>query len=827
MTGPALRRLPGFLFESRAPVNDEVLPRMDVAIFAGFAASGPVNVPVPVEDAAQFAAVFGVDAPLAWDVELGTTVNAQLGPAVRMFFANGGRRCWVIRVAGRAETTRLPVPGVIDGASGQPIEPLVLNARSPGSWADNVSLSATVTTRRLGVRRCDPANRTLELTPGQRGAVATGDLVHITWRAKAIEMYVGVSAVDNDVVHWTEARWFRLKHELQSSVGRAFISSRRVAVRHVIEPGPPPTDANDFTILLDLRTTIAPRLGEVIVGRLRHGKIVLTVESIVSAGPTGARKKMTYRVSGSALWESAQPSLRRSLGVPTAERLSMDLWARVGGESNDAQRIGEVGLAPGHPRNIGLLPSDASVYGDTEWTGSAAWRDAIAPRFPAAGDGIERLVIPFDVHALPEHFISGQSSSADALTRDGLVPFDARLFIDDELAGSLSTVLLNDAEYIRFLAPRPRPGLVGIHSAIPIEEATMIAVPDAALPGWKAMEKPEPLPPEPPPPAAVDPCRKGDFIDCPAAANTTAPIATTPPAPPAAAPARWRIQTPREYSADVLVAVHRSLLRFCAARRDVMAVLSLPEHYREDAAAAHVRLLHSRTAADVAVGSDADVSALRNGETDALSFGALYQGWVFTRDELGVVRATAPDGAACGVIAQRANARGAWVAPANELWRGVLALERPAAASRFQDLQQLQINVVRQLPRGFAVMNADTLAEDDDVRPINVRRLLILLRRLATRRGALYVFEPNDDSFRRMVQRGFDAMLGDMFRRGAFAGSTAATAFQVVTDDSLNTPQSVDAGRFIVELRVAPSRPMAFLTLRLVQVGERVMVSGA
>ena len=52
-------------------------------------------------------------------------------------------------------------------------------------------------------------------------------------------------------------------------------------------------------------------------------------------------------------------------------------------------------------------------------------------------------------------------------------------------------------------------------------------------------------------------------------------------------------------------------------------------------------------------------------------------------------------------------------------------------------------------------------------------------------------------------------------------------AFQVVTADSLNTPQSVDDGRFIVELRVAPARPLAFLTIRLVQVGDRVTVTGA
>ena len=61
------RRLPGFRFEAQSPPLDEVLPRMDVAVFVGFAASGPLHLPVAVEDAAQFAAVFGEDAPLVWD----------------------------------------------------------------------------------------------------------------------------------------------------------------------------------------------------------------------------------------------------------------------------------------------------------------------------------------------------------------------------------------------------------------------------------------------------------------------------------------------------------------------------------------------------------------------------------------------------------------------------------------------------------------------------------------------------------------------------------------------------------------------------------------
>jgi phage tail sheath protein FI len=100
-----------------------------------------------------------------------------------------------------------------------------------------------------------------------------------------------------------------------------------------------------------------------------------------------------------------------------------------------------------------------------------------------------------------------------------------------------------------------------------------------------------------------------------------------------------------------------------------------------------------------------------------------------------------------------------------------------------------------------------------------VRRLMMLLRRLALGLGPTYVFEPNSTVFRRSVQRSFEALLNDMFMRGAFAGDTPAASFQVVCDDTVNKPDSVEAGNFIVELRVAPSLPMTFLTIRLVQSG--------
>jgi len=180
-----------------------------------------------------------------------------------------------------------------------------------------------------------------------------------------------------------------------------------------------------------------------------------------------------------------------------------------------------------------------------------------------------------------------------------------------------------------------------------------------------------------------------------------------------------------------------------------------------------------------------------------------------------------PDAAAVGIIARRSLERGAWFAPANEEFRGVVSLNPLLADGRRLDLLLAQLNQITQEPEDFLALNADTLSIDPELRPINVRRLLILLRRAALKRGAQYVFEPNGGTLRRLVQSGFEALLDQLFVRGAFAGATRATSYEVVTDDTINTEQTRELGQFRVDLKVAPSLPMSFVTVRLVQTGDR------
>src|SRR5438552_959228 len=174
-------RLPGITFETRTPPIPAVLPRMDIAGFAGFAASGPIDLPVAIEDVKRFHDIFGDDVELGRDSEAGDVVYAELGPTARTFFRDGGVRCWIVRIADRktAITNRFPIPGLLAGTSptGTP-DGGVAFARSPGGWSDALTVNATLTLRRARVPSGSPLPGGFHID----GLVA-GDLIQTDYAA--------------------------------------------------------------------------------------------------------------------------------------------------------------------------------------------------------------------------------------------------------------------------------------------------------------------------------------------------------------------------------------------------------------------------------------------------------------------------------------------------------------------------------------------------------------------------------------------------------------------------------------------------------------------
>jgi hypothetical protein len=989
MCAARVRRLPGFRFETQAPPLPEVLPRMDIAVFVGFAASGPLQIPVAIESEAQFKSIFGEDAPIAWDLERGEQLYAYLGPAVRAFFRNKGQRCWVIRVAQQtpenaadlnfARYNYFPVPCLArvefdESGNILRIRPAFARARSQGSWSDPIQVSSALLSRPAEIAgpiqlKGNTYKLWIKKRPGD--ALAAGELLQVDVDKERFGLLTvtevtvaGASPPSNplassDLVQVTSAKsvWFKRVTLADAPPGLTEFKVRiftmqaqdsqnfsELSIDWFQKPYSAEFVTNAAPGTVSVKVTScpasdAPAPGSIIrlqLSELDKNYWWMIVEDV--SARAGADNEMVF--SGRAFLRLTAPA--SVAAGATCHRVSFEIAVRK--DEDYSVNLSDLGFEAAHERFWASLPTDEEFYrpsdsGDPLATPEPLWSQIDLSPFPLAGmppaaDTTE-MYFPLSMPLLAENYLGAIKLRGSALERDGLEKFDEDLFLDSDLIEAQTADLAGQAEFLMYLAPEPRL-LKGIHAAFPIEEATLIAIPDAVHRSWTRIDST----PLPEPPLSSPPVRPEwwQFLDC----NSTKPEPSKlsdcePQSPPASAmagvheplwgnfldcsikiidaptlsastdvsddgtftlswttseltadqfileesgladfsdaeplysgraknftvygrktgdyfyrvrvfvgpqfsdwsngaavrvgePTRWvtadpdEASTQEDFSPDTLLAVQRSALRMCAARGDLVCLLSLPSHYREDAAIAHVELLKSNVRS-----LTGRVSPLTSGEVNDFTYGALFHPWLIEReDDADRLTYMPPCGAVAGLFADRALSRGAWIAPANQPMGGVVSLDPPINPSRRLDLQEARINLVRQEPRGFLVLDAETLSDDPDLVQMNVRRLLILLRRQALTLGATYVFEPDSPAFRRAVDRGFTEMLDGMFERGAFAGTTPASAYQVNVSESLNTPQSVDQGRFIVELKVAPSLPMTFLTIRLVQTSDRSLAT--
>jgi hypothetical protein len=854
------RPLPGVTFRVEPPASADPLPRMDVAAFVGFAERGPLDTPVAVEDHARFAEIFGAALRLAWDSGTGSWQTSGLAGAVADFFAQGGRRCWVVRVAGpSASVNHFPLAGVL-AADPSGLRPAFARARSVGSWSDALECRAGLLIEPLGgaalPARLD-GGTALAIELPTEPPISAGDLLLLEVGRWLAFLAVDGSRrlADRQRVSGT-ATWLRPFGPFEVVAGA--VRDETAGGTWNVGLGTLRYEALDGT--LHLETTLWDAAPAPVPGAW------LTLHPSDASGPLWLLFEVPEaggaRIAGA--WREGRPADHETAGL-TARAARLTFTLRVRGESSLPAELPSFGFVVGHPRFWAALPDDDTLFSSDDGRPPSVGSDpadglldaARTPRFPLAGP-----VDPAPAY-LPLGLLAGAATWSGrhggptspelAPVRDGLVPpgerppglpddawkqllaarpdvewrerlrnltgadwaeLTAAITIDPALELVGESALLSDAFERRLMLQQP---LRGLHAVLPIEEVSLLSLPDAAQRGWKLVEGlavPEPTLETPPVPT---PCPGHDlFKDC--APDDVAPQPDPHPGP---LPEGEGSVSPLHrngvglgvglptvltdaYLPDGLLRVQQAAARLAAARADLVAVLGLPRHYRPAEA-----LEHRRALADL----------LDRGGSSTSSYTALYHPWIVVREADGTLRRSGPEGAACGTIAARTLARGAWVAPANQVIRNALALDPAPSSDEQAALYDASINVLGQTARGFVVLGAQTLSPDPDPMPLNVRRLLIVLRRLALREGQTYVFAPHSPAFRRRVKTGFDRHLAGMFARGAFAGHDPALAYQVVVDESVNPPSAVEQGRLVVELKVAPSQPLTYIVVRLIQSG--------
>ena len=987
MTTTLQRRLPGVRFEVPAPALDETLPRMDIALFVGFAQSGPLNLPVVVQSVPEFEAIFGGAVTLAPQPDGRPTYGALHG-AVRGFFAQGGQRLWVVRVAGEhARTAQFGLQQMVLAQRDGPGQawrfgPAWIAARAPGSWADGVRVGCGVNTQTLDVLPVAGApfdGEQLQLDvlgaaalalrvgdvlrfapgagvtaqgrvallgaagPGLRRRLQLAGVIGLRRLRAAVPVVRGLARSeprdDASGFAWRASPACLASGFVPGSNGRLRIDSRFPADA-VPEPGQVlrlrfEGDARSAWFLVEQLDITQARDRDNLIGCVVQGTAWRHVASLDAAdvnrwlaGPGGApRPRRALWLQGTLAIVGDGPALSPAVAAQALAGLSLGSTATGADGRADEQTSGT---------SLFDLPDDTRYFTRSAPVSPAQRVVRAFELTPLQGPGVPAPGAPGGRLALASLPLQGQAMllplaeaagyarglpargiEAPALLRDGLDQFSWRLFADELLADDHTDTLAGHAEALRLLRAGTTnaagttfggqpPALRGMHAVFgaPVaayaDEPTLLAVPDAIHPGWQRLPRNQPWWQEgPPPPAPPAPADRAPFADCeltplaaPRFVRDAAPDAQgrytlrwTLPEPgawvqlqeadnsrlpdrpgggawrfdpvttiyegpadrldiagrglgthayrvrarvgrrvsPWSRPVEVRIGASAYVAHDAddgshLRALHRLMLRTAAARGDLLAVLALPQSWRWDAARDHADALRGLQPAE-AVGL---VRPLGADESLALSHGALVHPWLLTR-RVDALQYSPPDGALCGQLAAAALDRGAWIAVANRPLRDVAALTLDADRGTRQALLDAQVNPAQRSPAGFVFGTAETLALDPDLRPVNVRRLLSLLRRAALQRGAAWVFEPNGAVLARTVERGFGALLDELFRRGALAGRSAEQAWRVEVGPALNTPERRDAGQFWCELKVAPSLPLSFLTVRLVRAGERLV----
>jgi phage tail sheath protein FI len=190
-------------------------------------------------------------------------------------------------------------------------------------------------------------------------------------------------------------------------------------------------------------------------------------------------------------------------------------------------------------------------------------------------------------------------------------------------------------------------------------------------------------------------------------------------------------------------------------------------------------------------------------------------------------RSLAPSGTIAGLWARTDVERGVWKAPAgtDARLRNVESLIYNLTDQENGALNPLGINCLRTFPvysnicwGARTLEGADVIASDWKYVP--VRRLTLYLEESLYRGTKWVVFEPNDEPLWAQIRMNVGAFMQDLFRKGAFQGTTPRDAYFVKCDGETTTQTDIDNGIVNIEVGFAPLKPAEFVIIKIQQIAR-------
>jgi phage tail sheath protein FI len=273
---------------------------------------------------------------------------------------------------------------------------------------------------------------------------------------------------------------------------------------------------------------------------------------------------------------------------------------------------------------------------------------------------------------------------------------------------------------------------------------------------------------------------------------------------------------PDTRSGDTTAAVYQSAMTYCQARR-AMLIVDSPSAWsaNKETAAANAK----KGLPDLGLTGEAARNA------------ALYFPRVVEPDPLrdGQIDVFVPCGIIAGIMARTDTNRGVWKAPAglDASVNGVQALQVNLNDAENGMLNPLGINCLRFFPASGRVVwgsrtlrGADQLA--DEYKYVPVRRLALYIEESLYRGTQWVVFEPNDEPLWGQIRLNIGAFMQNLFRQGAFQGSTPREAYFVKCDKETTTQNDIDLGIVNIVVGFAPLKPAEFVVIKIQQIAGQI-----
>jgi len=207
-------------------------------------------------------------------------------------------------------------------------------------------------------------------------------------------------------------------------------------------------------------------------------------------------------------------------------------------------------------------------------------------------------------------------------------------------------------------------------------------------------------------------------------------------------------------------------------------------------------------------------AAVTQAETQDSNFAAMYYPWVKVPDSqvAGTQRWVPPSVVLGGIYAFNDRVAHPWFAPAGLNRGGItsaIQAERKLTQGERDTLYDSNVNPIATFPgQGVTVFGQKTLQKKPSALDrINVRRLLIRVKKFIASSSRFLVFEQNTSATRRRFLGIVNPFLENV------QSQSGLSAFRVVMDETNNTPDTIDRNQLIGQLFLQPTRTAEFIVL--------------